>query len=247
MFSFVDISGDLCSKDSERYVVAAAATVQREKISSITNRIHRLKKEFLKNEIYEIKSTEFINRSTLEHPFLNKYQFIDRFVCDILPEFRFAAVIMKNAPMEKYFERDRLPYHYVLLMERVNACAARNNRRALMIIDNQARTIDRWTAYAFNNFLFRSGKGVGLGNIIEMPLFADSEMTQGIQVADIAASILRHYHDRALYAKEPSSRFEEKVGEYCAIITKHSPTYNTRARPLYVAPENFVEKNFTKH
>lgn len=167
MFSFVDISGDLCSKDSERYVVAAAATVQREKISSITNRIHR--------------------------------------------------------------------------------CAARNNRRALMIIDNQARTIDRWTAYAFNNFLFRSGKGVGLGNIIEMPLFADSEMTQGIQVADIAASILRHYHDRALHTREPSSRFEEKVGEYCAVITRHSPTYNTRARPLYVAPENFVEKNFTKH
>jgi hypothetical protein len=133
----------------------------------------------------------------------------------------------------KFFERDRLAEHYVLLMQRINSFARYKKSHALIIIDNQARNIDKWTAFAFNNFLFRANKGIDLENIVEMPIFADSEMTQGIQVADIAAGIIRHYYDKHITDDNRESGFHRKISEYYQLVEKHAGTHDKRFQPIY--------------
>jgi len=244
VFSFIDISGDVRSKDNNYYVVAAAATINNEHISSLINKIHSLKRDCLDNETLEIKSTEFVNKNTLENSNLRKHAFIERFIKEILIEFKFSAVIMRNTPIEKYFNREILPAHYIFLMQRINKIAEIQKKQVLVIIDNEARCIDRWTAFAFNNYLFRSSGGKKLLNIVEMPIFADSEMTQGLQVADIAAGIIKRYYDLQLnMGTAPKTEYENKIVEYYAIIARHAPN-NSNYVGLYEAPDDFIRRNF---
>lgn len=245
MFSFIDISGDICSADNSGYVVAAAATIHRRQILPLTNLIHTLKRDCLSNELLEIKATEFVNRNTLEHPELNKHRFIEQLMQKVMLEFKFSAVVMKNVPAVKTFSPNILPAYYIYLMQRINALADAQNKDALIVIDNQARSIDRWTAHAFNNYLFRSSGGRQLNKIIEMPIFADSSMTQGLQIADLAAGVIRHYYNRQLDHKVPETPFENKIFEYFSLIERRVHS-SQRLQGLYLTPNDFIERNFVR-
>lgn len=242
MFSFIDISGDISSQD-ENYIVVAGVSVHRQEILSLANTFHSLKRDLLNNEALEIKATDFINKNTLTNKNLNKSKFIDKVLSDIIPVYKISAVVIKNKPIVKKFKSGKLPYHYILLMQRINEIAEMQSKHALIIFDNEARTVDRWTAIAFNNYLFRSERGKQLDRIIEMPIFADSAMTPGLQIADIVAGIIRHYYNRKLDKTSPNSPEEREFKSCFDIVQKHFA--KTRKYPsLYVAPDDYIKKNF---
>ena len=241
MYAFIDTSGDMNSKE-EQYVVTTAAVIRKAKIPSLLSQIYNLKKGILENERQEIKAQSFINASTLAQngePFSKKYTFIDRYVHEVLREFTFFAFSAKNTVLGlKTFESGGgyLPKHYKLLLERINYLAKSEKKQALILIDYSYKNTDRNMAFAFSDYLYKSLKGSSLGNIIEFPLFVDSEMTEGIQAAYVGAGILRNYYtllEKQSGLDDKKLLFKSKVQEYYEIIRGCSRDFRNNGKTIY--------------
>lgn len=231
MIAFVDVSGDPYSHpDRSPWIAINAVCIRKRSIYDITNIIYKAKKEILNNEYLEIKSTDLINVSTLCHEELNKYRFIDTIVhqcldhCDCMH----ASVIFKNCGKNKKSDESHLPRHYRDILWRIE-CVARkwNVSDVLVVIDNNARNIDRNLAFAFSNYIYRSKSGEILHHVLPVPIFADSVTTVGIQLADIAAGISRKYHsERKANENLEQNMFYEKLLKYYTLISQRSLNKN---------------------
>ncbi|WP_412674863.1 hypothetical protein [Aneurinibacillus thermoaerophilus] len=155
------MSGDLNSKDNREYIVAGAVSVKRNRIGDVTRAIHNLKKNILNNETLEIKSTKFINKDTLNDPTKNKHIFIQSVFDQVLNthDCKYCAVIIKNENVQKVFPKERLSKHYIYLLQRIQLIAQHERCNAIVVIDNNSRKVDKWSAYAFNNYLYRTSDG----------------------------------------------------------------------------------------
>lgn len=132
--------------------------------------------------------------------------------------------------------------HYIYLLQRINALAERENVHSVfVIIDNNSRRVDKWAAYAFCNYLYRSTARQELGRVLEVPIFGDSAMTTGIQLADIVAGVLRHYFTEGLHATpllDSESLYHKNLRRFHQIICNQSPNFGS-LKGLYLAPPNF--------
>lgn len=72
------------------------------------------------------------------------------------------------------------------------------NHMALPIYDNLDPTQTRIFAASFNSFMSKSNAGRAMQHIVPSPLFVDSALTPGIQVADRFAYVLRLYEENQL-------------------------------------------------
>ena len=200
----------------------------------------------------EIKSTDFKNKNTLNDPDKNKHKFVQEVFekCIDDSDCYYAAVIIENEDIELYFPRERLSKHYILLLQRIQETAKRNYcDNVIVLIDNENRKIDKYVAYAFNNYLYRTARGNDLDRILEVPIFADSEMTIGLQLADLVAGVLRQYYSKNLDEIDPNmdeSLYIQKLREYYAIILNRVFPNFYGIRGLYKAPENFLSNYYTK-
>ncbi len=196
MIAFIDVSGDpYTTPEKSPWIVAHTICIRKRSIYDINATIHKLKRDILLNEFIEIKSTDLVNRSTLNHPHLEKYKFLDSVVYNCLDhcDCRHASVVFRNSGCNTKSDTNHLPRHYVDSLWRIEAIA-RDWRvgEILVVMDNNARKMDKHLAFAFNNYIYRSGGGNQLVNILPVPIFADSETTAGIQLADISAGIVRN-------------------------------------------------------
>lgn len=145
------------------------------------------------------------------------------------------------------FPRERLSKHYIYLLQRIQQIASRQYcNTAIVIIDNANRRIDKWAAYAFNNYLYRTEDGNRLDCILEVPIFADSEMTMGIQLADLVAGLLRQYYRHGLHRSGDAwddDLYFKKLREYHDIIASRSPNFGAMYG-LYVAPDDFLSRYY---
>lgn len=251
MLSFIDISGDFNARpEKDPYIVAAAITVRQRSIGHLTREIHNLKRDILNNETLEIKSTSFLNRDTLNHPRKSKYNFIESIFnrCIDYYDCYYAAVVIKNEAVRKVFPRDRLSKHYIYLLQRIQETAVRQHcDTVIAIIDNSNRRIDKWAAYGFNNYLYRTDGGHSLDRILEVPVFADSEMTIGIQLADLVAGLLRQYYSNGLHCLPKQSHedlYLSKLREYYSIVSRRAPDFQGLPG-LFVAREDFLSLYYT--
>jgi len=251
MLSFIDISGDFFSNtDQQRYITAGAVTIRKRMIAEITRTMHNLKRDILDNETLEIKSTSFLNRDTLNDPNKNKHRFIQSVFeqCIDSSDCYYSAVVIANENVKKRFLRERLSKHYIYLLQRIQNIAVRNRcQDVIILIDNDNRNIDKWAAYAFNNFLYRAANGHELDRILAVPIFADSEMTIGIQLADLVAGVLKRYYTEGLHmlpSYPEESLYIQKLIEYQSIIVKRCPNFGSLIG-LYEAPANFLSLYYT--
>lgn len=246
MLSFIDISGDFKSTTTkEQFIVAAAVSIRQRSIGDLTRCMHNLKRDILNNETLEIKSTSFTNKDTLSDPTKNKFSFIEQVFnqCIDHPDCYYSAVVIQNENVTKQFPRERLSKHYIYLLQRIQKIACRQHcEKVIVLIDNDNRKIDKWAAYAFNNYLYRTSDGQELDKILEVPIFADSEMTIGIQFADIVAGVLKRYYTEGLNKTNPSeaeNKYHAKLREFHSIITRRAPNF-ARLIGIYEAPEKFL-------
>jgi len=231
MIGFIDVSGTPYNANNKTaWVSANAICIRKRAIYEITATMHRLKRDILNSEFIELKATDLVNKSTLSHPNLDKFQYLQGVVdfCLSHKDCRHAAIVFSNIGQSKKSETNRLPRHYVDLLWRIEAIArdyGSLETETLVIIDNNAPKADKHLALAFNNYLYRSLGGEHLAKILPIPIFAVSETTAGIQLADIAAGIMRNYYTLRLNERpeeETDTPFERKLREYHAIIMARS-------------------------
>ena len=227
MLAFVDISGDPYGLPEKSPWIATHITcIRKRSIYDITAALHRYKRDILTNEYIEMKATDLVNRSTLNHPNLDKARFLQAIIeqCIDHVDCKHASIIFKNTGRNQKSDDNRLPKHYVDALWRIEAIAREwRADDVLVILDNSARKTDKHLAIAFNNYLYRSNGGNQLAHILPVPIFADSETTAGLQLADISAGIMRGYYAHSLDIENANgSLFAERIREYCALIKARS-------------------------
>ncbi len=241
MLAFIDVSGDPYGNPIKSPWIAIHITcIRKRSIYDITASLHRHKRDILANEYIEMKSTDLINKSTLTHPQLDKSQFLQKTVeqCINHSDCKHASVIFKNSGNNIKTKDNRLPKHYVDALWRVESIAREwGVIDTVVVIDNNARKIDRSLAIAFNNYIYRNNGGNQLTSVLPVPIFADSETTAGLQLADICAGIMRNYYLHSSDNALVDSIFYEKLKEYHEIIKARSVnrrigTFNVRG--IYV-------------
>ena len=230
MIAFIDVSGNPYGKENKSpWIAAHVMCIRKRAIYDLTATLHRLKRDILGNESIELKSTNLVNKSTLTHTHLDKYKFLQNVMdhCIIHEDCKHATVIFKNSGNNKMSDKNRLPRHYVDLLWRIEAIARdydSSETETIVISDDTAPRTDKNLALAFNNYLYRSLGGDQLTKILPIPIFSDSATTAGIQLADIAAGIMRNYCTLGLHThrSECISLFEQKVIEYHDMIKARS-------------------------
>lgn len=228
MLAFIDVSGDPYGPpDKSPWIAINTICIRKRSIYDITATLYGLKKDILANEYIEMKSTDLINKSTLNHSHLDKAKFLQAVVerCLNHADCKHASVVFRNSGVNQKSDDNRLPKHYIDSLWRIESVAREwRTKDVLVIIDNNARKTDKHLAFAFNNYIYRSTGGDSLTHILPVPLFADSETTAGLQLADISAGIMRNYYLNSLNMEETKSSavFHEKLREYYNILKDRS-------------------------
>jgi len=227
MLAFIDVSGDPYSLPSKSpWIAIHTICIKKRSVYDITAKLHRYKRDILSNEYIEMKSTDLINKSTLNHANLDKAKFLQTIVeqCIDHVDCKHSALVFRNSGNNQKSDDNRLPKHYIDALWRVEAIARSwKANDIVVVIDNNKRKTDKHLAIAFNNYIYRSSGGNQLTHILPAPIFADSETTAGLQLADISAGIMRNYYLHSLNTGvKPSSAFEEKLIEFYSLIKARS-------------------------
>jgi hypothetical protein len=129
------------------------------------------------------------------------------------------GIIMERPDVEPYFKEGILPTQYFYMLKRIQLyCQNHHYPMALVIFDEQDRNKDKKISIAFNNFLYQSALGKSFDKILEVPLFANSQITPGIQLADLMAGIVRHYYEEELYEIQPNDDFQKWICQLFGIV-----------------------------
>ena len=228
MLAFIDVSGDPYGlPEKSPWIAIHTLCIRKRAVYDIAAALHRYKRDILANEYIEMKSTDLVNKSTLNHPNLDKTKFLQIIMeqCIDHVDCRHAAVVFRNSGNNQKSDDNRLPKHYIDALWRIEAIArAWRLNDIVVVIDNNARKTDKHLAIAFNNYIYRSSGGNQLSRILPVPIFADSETTAGLQLADICAGVMRNYF---LHSSDSESTqdsvFHEKIKEYYSLM---------KARPI---------------
>jgi hypothetical protein len=201
---FVDESGKPHPNDSVKNPVLCGVCIMESDIKQILRSIYRLKMEIFGKDT-EVKATSLIRRRVFDKNMTINKQYAEEFVKTACSSnIKVFAIIMGKPNMPVVLNESLLPKPYKLLISRVECyCDNYGYGKAILVFDEDPGN-DIIVAKCITNFLFKSKAGKKFARILEMPLFVSSKVTPAIQIADIFASIIRHYYENGLDMKSPS-------------------------------------------
>jgi len=197
MLVFIDESGKPHPKDPTSRPVIVAACLKEAASRYISRQLHNLKRDLAGKEYIELKANKVLNRTTFRRSPVEK-ELVEAFfdLCRNLPLTIF-AIIMERPSRELPPDAEQLPNHFRFLLQRVNLLLQGTDDMAIVLFDNLPER--NKLAARFERFLHRSMEGQSLTKITDAPFFVDSATTAGIQIADMAASAIRQYHENELF------------------------------------------------
>lgn len=116
---------------------------------------------------------------------------------------RVFAVVVDKRFLRDYMDQEKLHRKaYELLIERVQWFMKKEHarHRALMVLDDTSRQMN--TSLAMKHSYFQregTSSGARIGHIVELPMFVASELSNGVQLADLCAyNVYRAFTDEDL-------------------------------------------------
>ena len=195
---FIDESGTPHPNDGCSRPLILAVCISESDVRYVTGRIYSLKRQILGNEDAEIKANKLLNRSTFRR-IPDKREFVEAFF-DILRDMPITmfAMIMER-PLVVPPLTPILPSQFRFLLERINLFSESRNEMATILFDGDGKSQYGGLAVKFSNYLHRSVEGRSYSRITDSPFFVDSKITAGIQIADMAAGVVRLYEENGLF------------------------------------------------
>lgn len=224
MLVFVDESGHPIPSDNTDRPVLSAICIRETDIRELTSDIHRIKIDVYGKADDEIKSTNLVTKRIINKGLTKNKGYVDRII-SLLPQYniKIFAVIMERPDYTPYIKEGFLPKQYYHLLKKIELyCKKYNCSMAMIIFDEQDHSRDQKISVAFNNFLYKSNLGRSFEKILEVPLFVDSKITVGIQIADLVAGILRHYYEEGLNEHNPVDDYQRWLYELYRIIKQRT-------------------------
>lgn len=111
------------------------------------------------------------------------------------------TVVVDKKCLREYLNTERLSRKtYELILERGERFIAEEHpkQNCIMVLDNTSQQLDRSMALK-HSFFQREGttSGLRLRHIVELPMFVDSRLSNGVQLADLSAyNIFRAFRER---------------------------------------------------
>lgn len=168
----------------------SAALVEETRYREFDMKLFELKKHFWKLSTpyeMELKGRELLKERALKLP--KNRDFVEQliYLCKEVRLILFAVVQQGTLPLAS--DSNKLPNLYRALMKRVNTFMEQKHpdSQAKFFFDGIDHQSNRKIAISFNNFMYRHYAGRSFKNILPTTFFCDSEVTPGIQVADVLA------------------------------------------------------------
>ena len=246
MLAFIDESGIPHPSDNSDRPVIVSVCIARENLRTVSAQIYSLKRRLGTPEV-ELKGSNFVTSRKFRKR-RNEWEIVESFfeLCRSLP-FTLFVVVMEH-PKQIPFGRQAetyLPNEYRYLLQRINQLAEETNRMATILFDGEGPTLRGKGSLPkkFDSFLYRSSEGQSFKSICDSPYFVDSRLTQGIQIADMAAYVCRVYQENSLYEGLPhGNSYLSAVNRYYNVLRGKTKDFTTREgfpRPgIYFMPES---------
>ena len=139
---------------------------------------------------FEIKGRLLLSMKALTSP--KKREFVEEILslCKLNGVTMFAVGL--RYPQTLAMETPIEPNTYRVIMslvERVEAMMVEGFREdiAVMVFDSQEDKKDKERALEYGNYLYGNPRGRSVSHVVDIPLFASSTVTKGLQVADLIA------------------------------------------------------------
>lgn len=203
MLVYVDESGTPYPKDASTWSVLAGVCVDEDETHRRLSRsIYAVKRRLLGEERSfrtELKANDHLRRTVIEKSAL--YRELIESVFSVIDNLDLAifAVAMPRPERKPVIDPLHLPPQYRFLLQRVDALMDQSHvngdrypGKAIMLFDGESAANRSGLAARLSRFLFLSAEGQRFQRVLDTPLFVDSRVTPGIQVADLVAGCIRH-------------------------------------------------------
>ena len=196
MLIFVDESEWPHPRTPGGFTVWAAVGIPSNNSRELFRELFNLEKKFWDVQEpydFEIKGRLLLNRRGLESP--KKREFVEEILslCKLNGTVAFAIGLRypQTFGMQVGFE----PNTYIVirdLVERVEKMMEERfpNELAVMVFDSQEDKKDKERALEFGNYLYGTPQGNRIVQVSDTPLFSSSQVTKGLQIADVFAYAL---------------------------------------------------------
>jgi hypothetical protein len=233
MLVFIDESGHPRPSDASTHPVILAVCIRESEIGTLTRALFSLRKSHLAGltltkQEQEGKGVAFLNRRSLTH-IAAKREYVES-LFEFLRDFPLHAfgITMERPDKVPYESVETLPTQYRWLLERIERFMENEHPEhwALPIFDTRDPVQNRLLSESFTGYMARSAEGRAMHRIIPSPLFVDSSITPGIQIADLFAYVIRLNEENALYqTRAITDAYFSAIKRYANIVKSKTINY----------------------
>jgi len=248
MIVYVDESGFPDPSDSTINPVLAAVCIPEQTHRKLSRELHKIKTSFFRNPNRELKATKLLTPNVFRNRPEDR-ELVER-VFELISESGLAifAAIMEHPTKQPSIPVGHIPNQYRFLLQRIHFYMSESIRpgdMAILVFDGDGTAgIKGGLGPGISNYLFRTLEGQSFSTILSSPLFVDSEITPGIQTADLIASCIRQVHERGLRrATDIDDPFASALTRYYRIIQSKTQNFETDAMTyygLFTMPERYL-------
>lgn len=220
MLAFIDESGTIHANDASPVSALVAVCMPERAHRGVSRRLHALKVDILKkDDDHELKAVEYINERTFRR--IPEKKEVIECVFDLIAkgvfEITVFAIVTPRPTRAVDTSSDRLPVSHRYLLQRINAMADLLKQEAILVYDGDGMNIQGLNlSRCVRNYIFKVAEYRNiLRRLVDTPLFVDSHLTPGIQLADLAASVVRQYEQHRLQIHErPEPAYVSAISRY---------------------------------
>lgn len=222
LLAFIDESGHPHPNDKATRPVLVSVCIHAPDMKAIDTDMFRIKKQILGKDQFdfEAKGTELITPGHFRNT-PRKREFVDAFFNLIGAwNVRVFADIMHRPLNPPPADVTFLPTQFRSQLMRINQYMELNypDKIAIALLDGNGQQ-DNKIALRYNNWMYRTHAGRSLSRIADSPYSVDSKITPGIQIADMAASVIRQYSERELFSgAPPNSPYSASIARYYGLL-----------------------------
>jgi len=217
MLVFIDESYDRAGDPNPRSTFSAVL-VREQRCRELDRKLYELKRHFWKvQDSYELelKGRLLLTERALELP--KSREFMEQFIALFREIGAVTFAVTQDGTFPLASKGERLPNLYRALLWRVNTLMSERfpDDFASFFFDGIDHRTNQKIAISFSNFMHKHRWGQGYRQILTTPFFCDSEVTPGIQMADVLAyCVNERMKGRRGYIDEYYQQFRELSSNY---------------------------------
>ena len=247
MLVFIDESGHPHPNDAATRPVLVSVCVDMVDMKTINTDLFKIKQRILRKEQFEFeaKGSDLITPGHFKNSPMQR-EFVESFFdCVSGWNIRIFADIMYRPLNVPPADVAFLPVQFRSQLIKINRHLELTSpdEIAVVLLDGDGRQYNNIAA-RYSNWVYRSRMGQSLSRIADTPYLVDSKITPGIQIADMAAYVIRTYQENKLFTGVPTgSHYYSAIARYYRILKGKSVDLEspngTKWRGFNIMPEHW--------